>query len=48
MQENIDIFDFELTRDEMKQIDSLNINKRFNDPGEFCKTAFNTFYPIYD
>ena len=46
--ENLTLFDFELTVDEMAAISSLNINKRFNDPGDFCQLAFNTFYPIYD
>lgn len=46
--ENLSIFDFELTDDEMQGISALNINRRFNDPGHFCEDAFNTFYPIYD
>ena len=46
--ENLALFDFELSVDEMAAISSLNINKRFNDPGDFCQLAFNTFYPIYD
>lgn len=48
LQENIDLFDFELTGDEMNAISGLNQNRRFNDPGDFCEAAFNTFYPIYD
>lgn len=48
MRENLAIFDFELTEDEMAGISALNINRRFNDPGDFCEAAFNTFYPIYD
>ena len=48
LKENISIFDFELTEVEMNAIDQLNINRRFNDPGDFCEAAFNTFNPIYD
>lgn len=46
--ENLAIFDFELTSEEMDGISALNSNRRFNDPGNFCEAAFNTFYPIYD
>jgi D-xylose reductase len=46
--ENISIFDFELSADEMESINALNRNRRFNDPGEFCEKAFNTFFPIYE
>ncbi|WP_299074059.1 aldo/keto reductase [uncultured Paraglaciecola sp.] len=46
--ENLSIFDFELTEEEMQSIAALNSNRRFNDPGHFCEAAFNTFYPIYD
>lgn len=48
MRENLAIDDFELTDQEMQEISALNINRRFNDPGDFCEAAFNTFYPIYD
>lgn len=48
MTENLAIQDFELTDAEMAQISTLNRNRRFNDPGDFCEAAFNTFYPIYD
>ncbi len=48
LKENLDIFDFSLTEDEMQAISALNANKRFNDPGEFCQAAFNTHCPIYD
>ncbi|PKH00531.1 aldo/keto reductase [Paraglaciecola sp. MB-3u-78] len=48
LKENLDIFDFELTSQEMEGISALNSNRRFNDPGNFCEAAFNTFYPIYD
>ena len=46
--ENLDIFDFELTDEEMAAISGLNQNRRFNDTAVFTEAAFNTFYPIYD
>ena len=46
--ENLDVFDFELSDDEMSSITGLNQNRRFNDPGDFCESAFNTFFPIYE
>lgn len=48
LKENIEVYDFELTGDEMTAIDNLNRNRRFNDPAEFGEAAFNTFYPIFD
>jgi len=48
LKENLALFDFELNADEMIAISGLNQNRRFNDPGVFCDSAFNTFYPIYD
>jgi len=46
--ENLSIFDFELSAEEMAAIAALDRNRRFNDPGFFCEEAFNTFYPIYE
>jgi D-xylose reductase len=46
--ENLAIFDFELSSDEMLTIGRLDRDRRFNDPGEFCEQAFNTFCPIYE
>ncbi len=46
--ENISLFDFDLTIEEMKAVARLNQNRRFNDPGNFCEGAFNTFCPIYE
>lgn len=46
--ENLSVFDFELSEEEMQAISSLDRNRRFNDPGFFCEEAFNTFYPIYE
>jgi D-xylose reductase len=48
LKENLAVFDFELSGAEMRSINGLNRNRRFNDPGDFCETAFNTFYPIYE
>tara|TARA_R110002096_G_scaffold4501_17_gene21153 strand:- start:475 stop:1473 length:999 start_codon:yes stop_codon:yes gene_type:complete len=48
LRENFSIFDFELSEDDMQQIEGLNQHRRFNDPGEFCEAAFNTFFPIFD
>lgn len=46
--ENIGLFDFALTADEVSALSALNRNRRYNDPGDFCEKAFNTFCPIYD
>jgi D-xylose reductase len=46
--ENLSLFDFELTAEEMWAIGGLNRDRRFNDPGEFCEKAFGTFFPIYE
>lgn len=46
--ENLNIFDFELTDDQMRGIAALDRNQRFNDPGVFCESAFGCFYPIYE
>ena len=48
LRDNISIFDFSLSEEEMKSIDGLDRNRRFNDPAEFGEAAFNTFYPIFD
>ncbi|GAB5404938.1 MAG: aldo/keto reductase [Aureliella sp.] len=46
--ENIDLFDFSLSVDEMSAIASLDQNRRFNDPGVFCEQAFGCYFPIYE
>ena len=46
--ENLSVFDFALSDDDMAAISALNQNRRFNDPGAFCELAFGKFYPIYD
>ena len=48
LQENLQLFDFELTEAQMNAITGLDRNRRFNDPGVFCEAAFNTFFPIYE
>lgn len=48
LRENLSVFDFELSDEEMASITRLNRNRRFNDPGDFCESAFNTFCPIYE
>ena len=48
LRENLALFDFELSDEEMEAISGLNRNRRFNDPAVFCEAAFNKFYPIYD
>jgi D-xylose reductase len=48
MRENLALFDFELTDQEMRDISALDQGRRFNDPGHFCEVAFNTFLPIYE
>jgi len=45
--ENIDLFSWTMTEEEMKSIDALNKNKRFNDPGVYAEGGFGTFYPMY-
>ena len=46
--ENLSIFDFELSADEMGSLAKLDRNQRFNDPGAFCEPAFGCYYPIYE
>jgi D-xylose reductase len=46
--ENLALFDFALSDEEMQAISSLNCDRRFNDPGVFCELAFHTFCPIYE
>jgi D-xylose reductase len=48
LRENLAIFDFELTAEEMASVTQLDRHRRFNDPGIFCEQAFNTFFPIYE
>jgi D-xylose reductase len=46
--ENLAVFDFELSAEEMREIGGLDRGRRFNDPGVFAEAAFNTFCPIYE
>jgi diketogulonate reductase-like aldo/keto reductase len=46
LKQNLEIFDFTLSQQEMEQISALNKNIRYNDPGEFCK-GMGGAYPIY-
>ena len=46
--ENIDVFDFALSDEEMAAIAGMNSDRRFNDPGVFTEAAFNRFHPIFD
>lgn len=48
LRENISLYDFQLSGDEMKQIASLDRHQRYNDPGVFCEQAFGCFYPVYE
>ncbi|MEM7697684.1 MAG: aldo/keto reductase [Verrucomicrobiota bacterium] len=48
LEENIGIYDFVLSAEEMQMITKLDRHRRFNDPAEFGEAAFNTFYPIFD
>ena len=48
LRENIDLFEFTLSDEEMTVINALDQHRRFNDPGVFGEAAFNTFYPIFD
>lgn len=48
LRENLDVFDFNLSGEEMERIASLNRNRRFNDPGVFCKNwGLKNGCPIY-
>ena len=46
--ENLAVFDFSLSPEQMTAIGGLDQGRRFNDPGVFCERAFNTFFPIYE
>ncbi|MDT8429417.1 MAG: aldo/keto reductase [Pseudomonadales bacterium] len=48
LRENLALFDFELSPQDMQAIEALDRKQRFNDPGVFCESAFNTLCPIYD
>ena len=48
MKENLEALEIRLDQSVTDKISALNMDKRYNDPGEFCEDAFNTFFPIYD
>lgn len=48
MIENRGVFDFVLSDEDMDEINNLNMNRRYNDPGVFCEQGMGTFCPIYD
>lgn len=48
LRENFDVFDFSLTPEQMESIDRLDCGRRYNDPGNYCEVAFNTFCPIFE
>jgi D-xylose reductase len=48
LRENAQVFGFSLSEAQMRAISGLDRHRRFNDPGEFCQKAFNTFFPIFD
>jgi len=45
--ENISVFDFTLDAEDVAELASLDKNRRFNDPGDFC-LGMGAFTPIYD
>ena len=48
LRENFSLAGFSLREDEVNAITALNKNRRFNDPGVFCESAFGKFHSIYD
>ena len=48
LKENLELFSFTLTGDQMAAISALDRGQRFNDPGVFCEEAFGAFCPIYE
>ena len=48
LRDNLAVSDFDLSDDQMADIDALDRHQRYNDPGVFCEAAFNTFFPIFD
>ena len=47
MRENRALFDFYLSKEDLESLATLNIGRRYNDPGAFCEAAFGTFCPIH-
>ncbi|KAM3568380.1 hypothetical protein VYU27_009498, partial [Nannochloropsis oceanica] len=48
LRDNINIFDFTLSDEDMRSIAALDRKLRYNDPGDFCKgMGLPNGYPIY-
>ncbi len=48
MRDNLDVLDWSLSDAEMDAITGLKRGRRFNDPGSFTQSDFNSFHPIYE
>eukprot|EP00090_Calanus_glacialis_P022716 TRINITY_DN35009_c0_g1_i1.p1 TRINITY_DN35009_c0_g1~~TRINITY_DN35009_c0_g1_i1.p1 ORF type:complete len:324 (-),score=56.34 TRINITY_DN35009_c0_g1_i1:80-1051(-) len=48
VKENLDLFGFSLSQQDMDEIAGMDQNLRMNDPGYFCPRNFNTQCPIWD
>jgi len=48
IEENMDIFNFTLSKADMAAIATMDKKHRFNSPLSFCAKYFYTFYPIYE
>ena len=48
IKQNLDVDGFELSSEDMEAVNKLERGLRFNDPGVFCKAAFNTECPIWE
>lgn len=48
LQENHKVSGWLLSAQDMNEIDALNRNQRFNDPGVYCEQKFGCFCPIFE
>jgi D-xylose reductase len=48
LKENLASQSIQLSPSDIEAISKLDRNQRFNDPGVFCESAFQGFYPIYE
>jgi D-xylose reductase len=46
--ENLDLFDFALSDEDMQALNALDKGRRFNNPADFCEGAFHRFHAIYE